>query len=520
MVAHLVRLKLRLTVNGLKRSVWMAVGFAVAALYGFGVLVMVLSALAYVSTQPFELRELVGVFVGASLVLAWWLVPLVAFGLDATVDPARFATFPVRRRSLLLGLTIAGMLGLPGVLTVLGSFGSVVLWRPEPAAVAAGVLGAALAVLTCIVGSRALTTVLTPLVVKRKVREIGLALLVVPLVVVGPVLSRILPKGFDIRDAELGPAVTVVGWTPLGAPWAIAPDVAAERWAQAGGRLLVSVATVALLAWAWSASLGHALTEPARDSTRQRTRGLGLFGRLPSSPVGAVTARCLTYWARDPRYAMAVVLVPVVPVVFTLVDPRGSLVLLAAPLGGFLMGWGISADVAYDGTAYWMHAASPLRGAADRWGRALAAGSLGVVVVVALAVACGFAGHRPETIPALLGAGLGTLGTALGVSSVASALVVYPVRQPGDNPFSTRQGATMPAMLTQLAGWTCVALLASPTIVLTVTAIAGRQAWAGWAALLVGPLLGAVVLAVGARLGGRLLERTSPDLLRRLLAMT
>jgi uncharacterized membrane protein YfcA len=38
--------------------------------------------------------------------------------------------------------------------------------------------------------------------------------------------------------------------------------------------------------------------------------------------------------------------------------------------------------------------------------------------------------------------------------------------------------------------------------------------------LAAGPLLGAAVLALGAWLGGRLLERTGPDLLRRLLAMT
>ena len=79
MVAHLVRLKLTLTANGLRRSPWVLVGFVLGALYGVGVLTLALGAMAYVSTQTFELREMTGVLVGAGLVLAWWVVPLVAF---------------------------------------------------------------------------------------------------------------------------------------------------------------------------------------------------------------------------------------------------------------------------------------------------------------------------------------------------------------------------------------------------------------------------------------------------------
>ena len=81
MVAHLVRLKLILTANGLRRSAWVVVGFVVGCLYGLGALVGSLAALGYVSTQAFELREMTGVLAGAGLVLLWWVVPLVAFGL-------------------------------------------------------------------------------------------------------------------------------------------------------------------------------------------------------------------------------------------------------------------------------------------------------------------------------------------------------------------------------------------------------------------------------------------------------
>lgn len=519
MVAHLVRLKLTLTANGLRRSAWVLVGFVLGALYGLGVLIGSLAALGYVSAQAYQLREMTGVLAGAGLVLVWWLVPLVAFGLDQTMDPARFAPFPIPRVRLLVGLTVSGLLGVPGVLTLLGALGSSVLWWRAPAALPAAVVGAVLATLTCLLGSRALTGALSRIVVKRRVREAGVALVVVPLVLAGPLLTRLIPAGYSLKDVDVTPVVRVVAWTPLGAAWALAPDVAAGRWGQAAGRLLVALATVAVAALAWDRSLRRALVEPLRETTKRRDRGLGLIGRVPATPLGAVYARCLTYWARDPRYAMAVVLVPVLPIVFALVDPGGSMVVVAAPLSGFLMGWAISADVAYDGSAFWLHVASPLRGAADRWGRALAAGSIAVVVVVVLSVVSGLLSHRSALIPALVGCGLGMAGCALGVASVASALVVYPVRQPGDSPFSLRQGATLPAFLTQIGGWALVGALASPVTVLTAVAVGGHPA-AGWAALAVGPVLGAGVLALGAWLGGRLLDRTGPDLLRRLFAMT
>jgi ABC-2 type transport system permease protein len=519
-VAHLLRLKLTLTANGLRRNPWVAVGLVLGALYGLAALVAALAAFGYVSTQAFVLREMTGVLLGGALVLAWWIVPLVAFGLDSTLEPVRFAPYPLPRRTLFVGLTLAALLGVPGVLTVLGALGSAVLWWREPVAFVVALIGAVLAVLTCVLGARALSTALARVVVRRRVREIGLGLVVLPLMFAGPILSRALPAGLDLRQADVAPVVRVVGWTPLGAAWALAPDVAAGRWAQAGARLLVALATVAVLGWAWQRALGHALVEPVRETTKRRDRGLGLLGRLPATPLGAVTARCLTYWVRDPRYATAVVLVPVLPLVFALVDPGRQLVLVAAPLAGFLVGWSICADVANDGTAFWLHVASPLRGGADRWGRALAAGGIAVVAVGAIGVASAFVAHRPDAIPALIGCGLGAAGSALGVSSVASALVVYPVRQPGDSPFSVRQGATLSAFLTQLVGWTLVGALTSPVIVLTALAIAGGHPAAGWAALVVGPVLGAGVLAIGAWLGGRTLERTAPDLLRRLVAMT
>ncbi len=48
------------------------------------------------------------------MLLGWVVLPLAAFGVDATLDPARFVTFPIPRRQLLVGLGLSGLVGIPG----------------------------------------------------------------------------------------------------------------------------------------------------------------------------------------------------------------------------------------------------------------------------------------------------------------------------------------------------------------------------------------------------------------------
>ena len=278
-------------------------------------------------------------------------------------------------------------------------------------------------------------------------------------------------------------------------------------------------ATLAVAVLVWDRSLARALVDPPHDVASRRQRGLGWFGRMPGTPLGAVLARCLTYWIRDPRYALAVVAVPVFPVLFAVLGLGSGLVLAAAPIAGFLLGWSISSDVSFDGPAYWVHVAAGVRGGVDRLGRAIAVLAIGVPVVSVMTIACAAFLHRLDAIPALLGSSFGTLTTTLGVSSVASALVVYRVRKAGENPFSTQQGAPAPAMLTQLAGWTAVGVLCAPVTVLTVMSVGGHRPGLGWVALVLGPALGTALLALGVRIGGRTLDRTGADLLRRLIAM-
>ncbi len=120
MVALLVRLKLTLLRNSLRRSVWRTVGLVIGVVYALGIVVLAFAGLIALRFTSTALTADVTVPAFALLTLGWLLLSLLVFGVDETVDPARFALLPVRARELLPGLLLAGLIGVPGVATVAG----------------------------------------------------------------------------------------------------------------------------------------------------------------------------------------------------------------------------------------------------------------------------------------------------------------------------------------------------------------------------------------------------------------
>src|SRR5690606_38809782 len=112
------------------------------------------------------------------------------------------------------------------------------------------------------------------------------------------------PVVFDVLEA-----------TPFGALWrapiheATAPGELVARDVRFG--LLV----IGVLAVLWMIRVARSQRATRRRPRERAARVPGWFRRLPSTPLGAVTARSLTYWARDPRYFGALLVLPVIPVV-------------------------------------------------------------------------------------------------------------------------------------------------------------------------------------------------------------
>ncbi len=517
MVAHLLRLKLQLLGNGLRRSTWQVVGLLLGLLNT--VVLLGLTSVGLLATRrvSLELWEITVVLGGAVLVLAWWLLPLLAFGVDSTLDPYRFATFAVPRHTLLLGLGLAALVGMPGIATVVVVLLSVALWVPDLAAAAAAGLMAPIVVATCVAGSRATTTALAPIMDSRRFREVAGVIALLPVLLLGPVVIQVGRAAAVGRDAIPG-IVEVVSWTPVGAAWAVTVDVARGDWLRAGAHLVVALATLGAVVAVWRHFLGRALvTPPTGAGGLRRPLGLGLLGRAGSA-TGAVAARCLSYWLRDPRYVGSLTLIPVLPVVLGIVSGGNEVVVLLtiAPLCAFLVAWTISADVAYDSTAFWMHAATGLSGVADRSGRVLAAVVVGGPILTVLVLGSVAWTGRWDALPAAAGLTLGIFCTTLGLSSAISARFLYAVPKPGDGPFNAPQGSATANLVVQGIGWLVLVILVMPEAVLAFAAVHVQSAPAGWAALVAGVGIGTAVLVGGVRLGARWYDERTPELMQTL----
>ena len=301
MVATLVRLRFAVLRNSLKRSAWQLVAVIIGGLYGLGLLVGVLAGLVALGFAPLEIASTTVVLAGALVILGWILVPLFAFGIEQTLDPARLVVFPLPLNTLLAGLTASGVLGVPGIVTGIAAVATAATWIRSPLAAVAAVVTGLIGLLICVVGSRTMAALSTTLQSKRRFRELGGVLIFIPIVLLGPIiigLGRSLATSID----QLPSLARVVGWTPLGAPWAVPADIAIGDWGPALAKLGISLATLAVLLLVWRASLAAALVSPHATSAKRVAKGkTGLFGVLPATPAGAIAARALTYWRRDPR---------------------------------------------------------------------------------------------------------------------------------------------------------------------------------------------------------------------------
>src|SRR5699024_880052 len=115
---------------------------------------------------------------------------------------------------------------------------------------------------------------------------------------------------------------------------------------------------------------------------------------VPATPTGAVMARALVYWLKDPRYAIGVLMVPMLPLIFWFAGRQSgdyTMMFLLGPLIGILLGFSISADVSYDNTAFALHVLTGVSGRADRAGRVAACFTIGIVPLLLAA-----------TLPAIL----------------------------------------------------------------------------------------------------------------------
>ena len=359
--------------------------------------------------------------------LMWAVVPLTYTGDGSSLSPRRFALFGMRDRDLALGVLLSGLAGIPAItLFVALSLTSLSYRSAGALPVTGAIVGALLAMMTFVAVSKALIALATSLVRSRRGQG-SLYLILVLFIVLFAEAPSIL-TGTGAMDALFagGPAraiamADILAWTPFGAPVqlpydlmgvgvgeagvgvadAVAPEAAVvsttavagmsanPAWGLAAARVAVALATVTLCMLVIMWCVRHDRLTTGRNATAMRAKGLGAFDWMPATPSGAVSARVATYWRRDPRYLVGL-LMPVV--VFALLLVRGwsqPALMWGAPL---VIAWVVpiidSNSLAYDGRAFTMQASIGVRGRDDRIGRVRVSAALGIAFVALSVIAC------------------------------------------------------------------------------------------------------------------------------------
>ena len=157
---HFMRLKLRIIGNGMRGRPVRIVLFVFGMVAGLGMAAAGFLAFVASGVVDNDTGLVIAAYVGSALVLGWLLLPLLFFGVDETLDPARFALFPLPRRTLATGMLAASCVGTPALATMLALLGLVVAGalRAGVAGAVVGLAGAVLGALLCVVVSRAVTS--------------------------------------------------------------------------------------------------------------------------------------------------------------------------------------------------------------------------------------------------------------------------------------------------------------------------------------------------------------------------
>ncbi|MCR2784508.1 MULTISPECIES: hypothetical protein [unclassified Microbacterium] len=514
MAAHVLRLRLALLIGGLRgdtghvvRTVAGLVGLAVAVAVGcWGLLGQ--------SDAPTNVTLAVTVLCGSAVTLAFAIAPLVT-GIEDPLDPRRFAVFGMTPGALSGVLIAAGFLSVPMIALLPLAVSLVIVWIAHGVAPWIAVLAVVVGLATCALLARVAHAVAALVFNARRSRELTGMFLLALLVVVVPVVVFVASLEWGGRvPRRLAGVADALARSPLGAGFGLAA-VAAQDAGALWMPLLVALGTLTVLVGVWFLLVRRMLTTTARPVSVRERGGLGWFTVMPGTPGGAVAARSLVYWLRDRRYLVNIAVIPfaavltIVPLAVVGV-PASVIALVPVPLMALFLGWLPHNDLAYDNTAIWMHIASAMRGAAERFGRLVPVLFIAVPLLAVTVPLSIWVHGRWEMLPALVGVCAALFFSGLGLSSIASAAAPYAVSRPGDSPFQQpqRTGGSLSQGLV-LAG---ALIAATPSLWWAWLALTG-DADDAWISLWAGAGVGVFVLVAGILIGGRVFDRGSTRLM-------
>jgi ABC-2 type transport system permease protein len=519
MARLLVQLKLRLLTNALRSSRPARISFIVSTVFAVLVAVGTFATLALLRGQSAPVTQTAAVF--TVFAFGWLILPLFAFGLDGTLDPATLALYPLRTRPLAVGLLAASATGAWPLANVLGLLGVTVGLAHGALGELAAAVAVLLQVLFCITLARFVTTGLAGLLRSRRGKDLA-AFLVIPIFALYEAFTQVVPR---LAAEGKITATTFAGidkwlrWLPPGLAAHAIQDASAGHAGAALLRLGLLAAVIAVLGGLWIRSLGRALVTVDTSTQSSAVRGAWLpFAR--SGIRGAVAARYLIYQRREPGSVVRWFVIAVVMAagsVSTIRTPHYHVALiLSAVLGAGMLCLFQANSIGLTGPAFSLEATAltgvrALRAYFSGRGLALAIIAVPLLAAVSFGLAA-FAGHPGDGLWAMA-IDLAAIGAALALSSLYTVALAYPAEKRAGTPLPTAAGGhggqAFAAAMGSLFG---VAFVSAP-VILAVELTSSAPAAVRIPLLVLGAAGYGIVLAwAGARWAAAVAGRRLPEL--------
>jgi ABC-2 type transport system permease protein len=515
----LVQLKLRLLRNALRSSTGAKVGFILSTIAAAAVAAGVFVVLALLRGNAAAVDLTTVIF--TLFAFGWVIVPLLIFGVDATLDPATLALYPLRTRPLALGLLAASATGAWPLANVIGLAGIGVGLAHGPLGLLIGLIAVIVEVLFTITLARFVTTGLARLLRSRRGKDLA-ALLIIPIFAAYEAFAQLVPKlaaSGQLTAARFDGIDGWLRWLPPGLAAHAIQDASDGRPAAAVGRLALLAAITVTLGAGWIRLLSRALVTADTTGQAARVHSSALpFARRGLR--GTVAARFWIYQRREPYLFIYWGLTVVIMAAVSISTIRTGSYLTGLITSSFFA----SGFVAYFhanaiGTSGPGFASETLALSGRRALRAYFSGqnaALGLVAVPVLAVVsfglATVAGHPAAGFLALA-MDLAGIGAGLGLANIWSVILAYPAEKRAGTPFPRPiDGYNGQAVGSALGSLLTVAALIAP-VAIAVFATKGSAAAVRLPVLvLAGAAYGFLLCCAGVQVAARSAAAKLPEL--------
>jgi ABC-2 type transport system permease protein len=519
----LVQLKLRLLFHALRSTAGTRASFITSCTFAVIFAAGIFASLAGLRHNGAAVDLTASLY--TTIAFGWLILPLITFGLDATLDPATLALYPLRARPLMAGLLAASATGVWPVANLVGQLGITVGLAHGALAVIIAIIAAILQVLFCIALARCVTTAMAGLLRSRRGRDLA-ALAIVPIFALYETFAQVLPKAVahhQLTAASFAGVDTWLRWLPPGLAAHAVQDASTGHAGTAVARLILLLAVITVLVAAWGRALRRALVtaDTSTQSAVVRSGALPFGASRKPSTWRTVAARVWLYQSRDPSSLIYWGITLVVMVVVSISSLRGSQhpaagIFLSAGLGGAFIGVFHDNAIGLTGAPFYQDA---LALSGKRQLRAWFAGHdivfavLGVPLVVIVPLALAFIAGHPAYGPLAMALGLAAIGAGLGISNFLSAALPWPAeKRPGSPTPRPASGYTGHTALSRLGTLLGTAVCVSPVI--AAIAVTGSVTDAVRMPILIagGAVWGALLAWAGVTIAGTLAAAQVPEL--------